>query len=37
MVPKKAIIAHNEGHCDLHAQVKVIVDDLVDGNFRNEW
>ena len=27
---EEAIIAHNEGHCDLHAQVKVIVDDLVD-------
>ena len=25
------IIAHNEGKCDLHAQVKVVVDDIVDG------
>ena len=29
--PEEAIIAHNEGKCDLHAQVKVIVDDVVDG------
>ena len=29
--PEEAIIAHNEGRCDLHAQVKVIVKDLVDG------
>ena len=29
--PEEAIIAHNEGRCDLHAQVKVIVNDLVDG------
>ena len=29
--PEEAIIAHNEGKCDLHAQVKVIVDDIVDG------
>ncbi len=29
--PEEAIIAHNEGRCDLHAQVKVIVDDVVDG------
>ena len=29
--PEEAIIAHNEGKCDLHAQVKVIVDDFVDG------
>ncbi len=28
---EEAIIAHNEGRCDLHAQVKVIVDDVVDG------
>jgi DNA-directed RNA polymerase subunit beta' len=26
--PEEAIIAHNEGKCDLHAQVKVIVDDI---------
>ena len=25
--PEEAIIAHNEGKCDLHAQVKVVVDD----------
>ncbi len=29
--PEEALIAHNEGRCDLHAQVKVIVNDLVDG------
>ena len=29
--PEEAIIAHNEGKCDLHALVKVIVDDVVDG------
>jgi len=29
--PEEAIIAHNEGKCDLHAQVKVYVDDIVDG------
>ena len=29
--PEEAIIAHNEGKCDLHALVKVIVDDMVDG------
>ncbi|MBR1556381.1 MAG: DNA-directed RNA polymerase subunit beta' [Prevotella sp.] len=28
---EEAIIAHNEGKCDLHAQVKVLVDDIVDG------
>ena len=28
--PEEAIIAHNEGRCDLHAQVKVVVKDL-DG------
>ncbi len=28
--PEEAIIAHNEGKCDLHAQVKVVVKDL-DG------
>ena len=31
---EEAIIAHNEGRCDLHAQVKVIVDDLVDGKLQ---
>ena len=30
--PEEAIIAHNEGKCDLHALVKVVVDDIVDGN-----
>ena len=30
--PEEAIIAHNEGKCDLHALVKVVVDDTVDGN-----
>ena len=29
--PEEAIIAYNEGKCDLHAQVKVVVDDIVDG------
>jgi DNA-directed RNA polymerase subunit beta' len=29
--PEEAIIAHNEGKCELHALVKVIVDDIVDG------
>ena len=31
---EEAIIAHNEGKCDLHAQVKVVVDDLVDGKIQ---
>ena len=31
--PEEAIIAHNEGKCDLHAPVKVLVNDLVDGHF----
>jgi DNA-directed RNA polymerase subunit beta' len=31
--PEEAIIAHNEGKCDLHAQVKVVVDDI-DENGR---
>ena len=26
--PEEAIIAHNEGKCDLHAQVRVVVNDL---------
>ena len=30
--PEEAIIAHNEGKCDLHAQVKVVVDDVVEGH-----
>ena len=29
--PEEAIIAHNEGKCDLHALAKVVVDDIVDG------
>ena len=29
--PEEAIIAHNEGKCDLHAQVKVVVDDVING------
>ena len=29
--PEEAIIAHNDGRCDLHALVKVLVDDIVDG------
>ncbi len=32
--PEEAIIANNEGRCDLHALVKVIVDDLVDGKMQ---
>ncbi len=33
---EEAIIAHNEGKCDLHAQVKVVVKDRdEDGNFVN--
>ena len=34
--PEEAIIAHNEGKCDIHAQVKVIVKDIdEEGNFVN--
>src|SRR3712207_8169850 len=29
--PEEALIAHNEGRCDLHALVKVVVNDVVDG------
>ena len=32
--PEEAIIAFNEGRCDLHAAVKVIVKDLVDGKIQ---
>lgn len=32
--PEEAIIAHNEGRCDLHAKVKVMVNDLVDGKLQ---
>ena len=31
---EEAIIAYNEKKCDLHSQVKVIVDDLVDGKLQ---
>jgi len=32
--PEEAIIAHNEGKCDLHAQVKVVVKDIDEnGNY----
>ena len=30
--PEEAIIAHNEGRCDLHAKIKCVVDDLVGDN-----
>ena len=34
--PEEAIIAHNEGKCDLHALVKVVVKDLDEnGNYIN--
>ena len=29
--PEEAIVAFNEGRCDEHAQVKCLVDDVVDG------
>ena len=29
--PEEAFVANNEGRCDLHAQVKVMVDDVIDG------
>ena len=32
--PEEALIARNEGRCDLHALVKVIVHDLVDGKIQ---
>jgi DNA-directed RNA polymerase subunit beta' len=32
--PEEAIIAYNEKKCDLHATVKVIVNDLVDGRIQ---
>ena len=31
---EEAIIAYNEGKCDLHALVKVVVNDLVDGKLQ---
>ena len=34
--PEEAIIAHNEGKCDLHSQVKVVVKDVDEnGNYYN--
>ena len=33
--PEEAIIAYNEGRCDLHAPVKVIVKDLVNGQLED--
>ena len=32
--PEEALIARNEGRCDLHALIKVVVDDLVDGTIQ---
>ena len=32
--PEEALIARNEGRCDLHASIKVVVDDLVDGTIQ---
>ena len=32
--PEEALIARNEGRCDLHALVNVVVDDLVDGKIQ---
>ncbi len=32
--PEEAIIARNEGKCDLHAPIKCIVNDLVDGKLQ---
>ena len=35
--PEEAIIAHNEGKCDLHAQVKVLVKDIDEnGDYVNK-
>ncbi len=31
---EEAIIAYNEGCCDLHAKVKVVVDDVIDGKLQ---
>ncbi len=33
--PEEAIIAYNEKKCDLHARVKVVVKDLVDGKIQD--
>ena len=32
--PEEAIIARNEGKCDLHAPIKCVVNDLVDGKLQ---
>ena len=32
--PEEALIAYNEGKCDLHAPVKVVVVDLIDGKLQ---
>ena len=32
--PEEAIIAHNEGKCDLHALVKVVVDDIDENGHK---
>jgi len=32
--PEEAIIAHNEGRCELHAPVKCVVTDLVEGKLQ---
>ncbi len=32
--PEEALIANNEGRCDLHALVKVVVNDIVDGKMQ---
>ena len=32
--PEEAVIAYNEGRCDLHASVKVVVKDLIDGKIQ---
>ena len=32
--PEEALIAYNEDKCDLHAPVKVVVVDVIDGNYQ---
>ena len=32
--PEEAIIAHNDGRCELHAPIKVVVKDLIDGKMQ---
>ena len=32
--PEEALIAYNEGKCDLHAPVKVVVVDVIDGSYQ---